>query len=90
MADVDRARVDSRPPRSRLGTVSTFDDPRGVGTVETDDGVAVSFHCTSIADGSRTIEVGTRVAVSVRPGHRGCWEAARIEPVLPGSGRGRP
>ena len=41
---------------SRTGTVTAFDEPRGLGEVAGDDGVTYPFHCTGIADGSRTID----------------------------------
>ncbi|MEW6152533.1 MAG: cold shock domain-containing protein [Actinomycetota bacterium] len=61
------------------GTVATFDEHAGYGTVRGDDGRTLFFHCTAIADGSRTIEVGRAVAYSVVPGHGGRWEAALLE-----------
>lgn len=62
------------------GVVTEFDDPRGLGTIEA-GGTAYPFHCTAIVDGSRTIEVGTEVTFQVRAGHRGRWEATRVEPL---------
>ena len=41
------------------GTVIAFDDGAGLGTVATADGARYRFHCVEIADGSRTIAVGT-------------------------------
>jgi CspA family cold shock protein len=61
------------------GTVTEFDDPRGLGTITAEDGTTYPFHCTQIADGSRTIEVGTAVRFEVRPGLPGRWEATAIE-----------
>ena len=58
-----------------IGTVTEFDDAAGYGTVRTDDGRELFFHCTAIADGTRTIPVGTRVTFTERPGHHGRWEA---------------
>ena len=60
------------------GTVTDFDDAAGLGTVTADDGTAYSFQCTQIADGTRTIAVGTAVAFEVRPWHRGRYEATAI------------
>jgi cold shock CspA family protein len=60
------------------GTVDTFDDARGVGTVRAADGRRFFFHCTTIADGSRTVAVGTRVEFDVVPGHLGRWEASTV------------
>ena len=59
------------------GTVTAFDEPRGLGTIEA-DGTAYPFHCTAILDGSRTIEVGVDVTFEVRPAGMGRWEATRI------------
>ena len=44
-----------------LGTVAAFDGDAGLGTVRGDDGVDYPFHCVEIADGTRTIDVGTPV-----------------------------
>ncbi|MCU1376151.1 MAG: hypothetical protein JWO68_3437 [Actinomycetia bacterium] len=62
------------------GAVVAFDDHRGYGTVRADDGRELLFHCTAIADGTRTIAVGTPVTFDVRPGHGGRWEAAAVTP----------
>lgn len=61
------------------GVVTTFDDERGLGEVTAEDGAIYPFHCTAIADGTRTIEVGTAVRFDVVPGRMGRWEAARVE-----------
>lgn len=62
------------------GVVETFDDPRGIGTLRSVDGDEIFFHCTAIADQSRTIEVGAVVTFAVVPGHLGRWEGADITP----------
>ncbi|HET6664693.1 MAG TPA: cold shock domain-containing protein [Acidimicrobiales bacterium] len=67
--------------RLRTGTVTAFDDPRGLGEVTADDGTVLPFHCTAIADGSRTIAVGTAVRFDVRAGLPGRWEATALEPA---------
>ena len=36
------------------------------------------FHCTQIADGSRTVAVGARVSFGLLAGRAGRWEAADI------------
>ncbi len=64
-----------------LGTVDSFDQMRGFGTVRTEDGRVLFFHCTTISDGSRTISTGARVVLRVVPGHGGRWEAADVQPV---------
>lgn len=64
---------------SATGIVSSFDEPRGLGVITAMDGTEVPFHCTEIADGTRTIAVGERVRFQLVPGRLGRWEAARIE-----------
>jgi cold shock CspA family protein len=61
------------------GVVEEFDDRRGLGTIAADDGDVLPFHCTAIADGSRTVEAGRRVQFRVVPGLSGRWEATQIE-----------
>jgi cold shock CspA family protein len=57
---------------ARTGRVSAFDDHVGAGTVTADDADETwFFHCTRIADGSRTIAVGTWVMFDVMPGPTG-------------------
>jgi len=70
-----------RPSTPRWGTVAAFDVDRGLGTVTTDDGHPVPFHCTAIVDGSRTVDVGARVVVTLGRGHRGRVEARTVEPL---------
>ncbi len=54
------------------GRVSSFDEHVGTGQVSADDAdESWMFHCTRIADGSRTIAVGTWVAFEVVPGPTG-------------------
>jgi cold shock CspA family protein len=62
------------------GRVSEFDDPRGLGAVDA-DGTSFPFHCTQIADGTRTIDVGAEVIFEVRPGHLGRYEATELRPL---------
>jgi CspA family cold shock protein len=63
------------------GVVESFDDPRGLGVVRSDDGVDYPFHCTAVADGTRTIAVGTPVSFRVAAGRRGRWEATDLRPA---------
>jgi CspA family cold shock protein len=64
------------------GTVVEFDEAGGYGTV-----AAAApdrrwfFHCTAIADGSRTIAVGTEVEFEVAAGRLGRFEAVDLRPV---------
>jgi cold shock CspA family protein len=68
------------PGERAQGKVTRFDEERGLGRVVTDDGRSLPFHCAAIADGTRTIQVGTRVAFSVVAGHLGRWEANALAP----------
>jgi cold shock CspA family protein len=61
------------------GHVRMFDERRGLGEIEADDGSTITFHCTAIADGSRRIAAGTPVEFEVVAGLLGRWEAAAIE-----------
>jgi CspA family cold shock protein len=60
------------------GTVTAFDGPRGLGEVTATDGAVFPFHCTQIADGTRTIPVGAAVDFAKVPGLLGTWEAGDI------------
>ncbi len=64
---------------SGTGIVSSFDEPRGLGVITTPTGRQLPFHCTAIADGTRTISVGERVRFAIAPGPLGHWEASQIE-----------
>jgi cold shock CspA family protein len=68
-------------PPPRRGTVAEFDEQRGWGSIRAEDGEEHFFHCTAIADGSRTIAVGTSVRYGVVAGRLGRWEASAIEPA---------
>jgi CspA family cold shock protein len=63
------------------GVVSEFDEAAGLGTVTADDGAVYRFHCTQIADGTRSIDVGTRVCFDVVAWHQGRYEAVALSPV---------
>lgn len=63
----------------REGRVVAFDQHRGRGEVEASDATRYPFHCTAIADGTRTIDEGAPVTFSVAPGPLGQWEAVDIE-----------
>ena len=60
------------------GRVVTFDDARGLGVIEGENGARHDFHCTAIADGTRTIDEGAAVTFEVTAGHLGRWEATAI------------
>jgi ferredoxin len=65
-----------------LGTVTEFDDAAGYGHITAADGRNVFFHCTQIADGTRTIVVGTRVSFDELP-YLGRYQATDIRPTVP-------
>ncbi len=62
------------------GVVAEFDDKRGLGVVETAAGRRYPFHCSAIADGTRTIAAGTRVVFVIVAGRLGRQEATAIGP----------
>ena len=68
------------PFAEATGVVWEFDEPRGLGVIRHEGGEDVPFHCTAIADGSRTIGVGQAVRFTVVAGRLGRWEADRIVP----------
>ncbi|MBK9178344.1 MAG: cold shock domain-containing protein [Acidimicrobiales bacterium] len=63
------------------GRVVAFDEAKGYGTVRAEGGQEHFFHCTQIADGSRTIEAGETVEFEVVAGRLGRWEAAGLRPA---------
>lgn len=63
------------------GRVTAFDDHAGHGTVAVEDGDEVFFHCTAIADGSRTIAVGATVELRLVAGRLGRWEGVDLRPA---------
>ena len=71
------------------GTVAEFDEVVGLGHIEVagrtaPGGERLRFHCTQIADGSRTIPAGTSVSFVVVAGRGGAWEAGDIRPAPAG------
>ncbi|MFI5046004.1 MAG: cold-shock protein [Acidimicrobiia bacterium] len=70
------------PLATTRGRVVAFDDHRGIGEVEDlGTGGRVPFHCTAIADGTRTIRVGTDVVFRIVTGPLGIVEAAELRPA---------
>lgn len=70
--------VSGVPLGATNGVVESFDDPRGLGVVAAVEGHRFAFHCTAIADGTRTIAAGAAVTFRVRPGRSGRWEATDV------------
>jgi len=64
-----------------IGVVGAFSDLRGDGVIMSDAGESLYFHCLSILDGSRTVDVGTVVVGRRRVGHLGCDEVDAVEPA---------
>lgn len=64
----------------RQGSVTEFDEAKGLGTIATDDGAVFVFHVIEIADGSRTIEVGQAVSFQPLPKF-GRLQAGRVHKV---------
>ncbi len=60
------------------GRVASFDDHVGRGEIEARGGMRFPFHCTSIADGSRTITPDTPVKFRLAPGPLGALEAVAV------------
>ena len=56
-----------------------FDDAKGYGVLsEASTGTRYFFHCTQIADGTRTTAAGTEFEFDVVAGRRGEWEAVAL------------
>lgn len=62
------------------GRVVEFDEPVGLGVVAVDGGDRFVFHCVDIIDGTRTIEVGTRVGFRSRR-RLGALEAVHLTAI---------
>lgn len=48
-----------------VGVVTSFDERAGLGTVTIDGGATIPFHCTELADGTRSTTVGARMRFGV-------------------------
>ena len=59
------------------GTVSEFDEAKGLGAVTADDGTTFWFHVIEIADGTRMVDVGQSVAFQPLPKF-GTFQAGRV------------
>ncbi len=68
-------------PSVQTGTVVSFDERVGLGTVEVAGQGSYRFHCTQIADGSRSVDEGTKVTFVLVARHGGVWEAAELQSV---------
>ena len=70
MTELDRG-------NGRRGTVTSCDESVGLGVIAGVDGVDHPFHCSEIADGSRSIAIGAAVSYDLLAKF-GRWEAANI------------
>ncbi len=61
-----------------------YDEKRGLGVIELTGGRHLAFHATSVTDGSRRVEPGSRVACTIGPGHLGDWVAVSVAKIPPG------
>jgi len=61
--------------------VTAFSEDRGLGEVTLADGRVLRFHATALVDGTRSVAVGARVVVEVRPTHRGEHQADRVSRI---------
>lgn len=50
----------------RVGQVVAFDAHAGLGEIQDQQGKAWPFHCVSLSDGSRSVEIGAHVKFVVR------------------------
>jgi cold shock CspA family protein len=69
----------AQPEITVFGVVTSFDEYVALGEITDDAGTVWPFHCVSIADGSRTIEVGARVQFETTF-HVSRHEAVNIRP----------
>ena len=63
------------------GRVADYDDHKGWGHIATADGRLLFFHCTAIADGTRTIPADVDVDYDEVTDPRGKPEAANVRAV---------
>jgi len=66
----------------QLGRVLSFDDSAGLGTVVSEQGSSFEFHCTEIADGTRSILAGTAVTFLLKQGTLGRLQAVQLLPQV--------
>ena len=68
------------PDALKLGPGNSPVVVRNYGAITSDDGRRFDFHCTQIADGTRTIQVGQVVDFGLLP-KLGRYEATAIDPA---------
>lgn len=59
-------------------SVLAYDDAAGLGVAEVAGVGQLPFHCTAIADGTRTIPVGTAIVCRLAAAHHGRVEAVGV------------
>jgi CspA family cold shock protein len=74
LGDIEADEADGRGGPGEAGEASEAGDAgRRTGRFQ--------FHCTQIADGTRSVAVGTRVNFGLLAGRTGRWEAGDIRPA---------
>lgn len=68
-------------PAPGTGVVVELDEPAGLGRIAASGGLELAFHCTAVADGSRSVPLGARVAFRVAAAHGGGWQATEVVAV---------
>ena len=63
------------------GYVKSFDFEKGLGEIESDNGLELVFHCTQISDGSRSIEVNQKVIFELKFFPTANFQAANIKKI---------
>jgi hypothetical protein len=56
----------SPTPQRHSGVVVAFDAHVGLGDIKDQHGAVWPFHCVSVSDGSRSVEIGAHVKFTVR------------------------
>ncbi len=64
-----------------VGVIESFDDRRGDGVLRSDEGERFYFHCVSITDGTRHIEIGVRAHGERRVGQVGRDEVSEVSEI---------
>lgn len=66
-------------PRRIKGVVEKFEFSTGLGVIIDENEIHYPFHCIAIADGTRDIEIDSRVSFEVFPALAGRLEAISVE-----------
>ena len=66
---------------SPSGVVTSFDEHVGLGLITANDGTEYPFHCTQIANGTRTIALGAAVTFTIEKNRPKGPEAYALAPA---------